>query len=277
MRHHASYTERMIAKPNDEGWYDFTFKKEDNSHHKYVIAVVIDQDLRTLLASTGYDGISASQSFRSYATSGFIAVIIADYIRSLGYSARAHHARNYNMILMPNLISAGMGEQSRAMDCVLHPRLGYRFKAAIISTDLPLLPDTPVEFGAQEFCRTCMKCAEECPSKAISMNKDQDEHNGYMRWSGDAAKCAIFRTSNEEGASCGRCMKVCPWNNKEDSFFHTMGLQASGRAPSVDSILRDVDDMFGYGTEQIEEFKWWLEWPELYKYPHVTSYNRFGK
>ncbi len=268
MRHHASYTERLIAKPNPETkWFDFSTKTEDNSSHKYVIAVLIDQDLRTLMASTGYDGISASQSFRSYSTSGFISVILAEYIRQLGYNARAHHARNYNMILAPNLISAGLGEQSRAQECIMHPRLGFRFKAAIVSTDLPLVPDSPIEFGGQEFCRVCKKCAEECPSKAISTNTEQDEYNGYMRWSGDTAKCTMFRVGNEEGSSCGRCMKVCPWNSKEDSWFHAAGLNAAGRFPAVDPILRDIDDLFGYGTEQIEEFKWWLEWPEMYKYP----------
>jgi reductive dehalogenase len=269
MRHHGSYSERLLSRPNPETrWFDYRTEVEDNSQHKYVIAVLIDQDLRTTLGSTGYDGISASQSFRSYSNTGFVSVILADYIRRLGYSARAHHARNYNMILAPNLISAGMGEQSRAQESIMHPRLGFRTKAAIVSTDLPLAPDTPIEFGGQEFCRVCKKCAEQCPAKAISTATEQDEYNGYMRWSGDVAKCTMFRIGNEEGAACGRCMKVCPWNNKEDSWFHAAGLNAAGRFPSVGGpILRDIDDIFGYGTEQIEEFKWWLEWPELYKYP----------
>jgi reductive dehalogenase len=267
MRHHASYSERFLVKPLPGGGREILTPVEDNSHHKYVIAIIIDQDLRTLLSSTGYDGISASQSFRSYATSGFIAVIIADYIRQLGWSARAHHARNYNMILAPNLISAGMGEMTRAQDCVAHPRIGYRFKAAVVSTDLPLVPDTPISFGVQEFCRVCKKCAEECPSKSISMETEQNEHNGYMTWSGEVEKCIMFRVNNEEGSSCGRCMKVCPWNNKEDSFFHAGGLQAAGRFSAADSLLKDIDDMFGYGTEQLEEFKWWLDWPELNKLP----------
>ncbi|MDR2503982.1 MAG: reductive dehalogenase [Deltaproteobacteria bacterium] len=265
MQHHASYSERFLAHPTPEGKIDISTPVEDNSHHKYVIAVLIDQDLRTMLGSTGYDGISASQSFRSYATSGFIAVIMADYIRMLGYNARAHHAENYNMILAPNLIAAGMGEHSRACDCVMHPRLGYRTKAAVVSTDLPLVPDTPIDFGGMEFCRRCKKCAEECPSKALSFETEQSEYNGYMCWPGDMAKCTLFRINNPQGVSCGRCMKVCPWNNKEDSFIHSGGLQLAGRVPGADGLLKDVDDMLGYGTEQIEEFKWWLDWPEMYK------------
>ncbi|HPP07346.1 MAG TPA: hypothetical protein PLW88_08235, partial [Syntrophorhabdaceae bacterium] len=59
-------------------------------NHKYAIAILIDQDWRTSMATTGHDWISNSMSFMAYSASGFIACIIADYIRRLGYSARAH-------------------------------------------------------------------------------------------------------------------------------------------------------------------------------------------
>jgi hypothetical protein len=31
------------------------------------------------------------------------------------------------------------------------------------------------------------------------------------------------------------------------------------------SASTGIDDMFGYGAEEIGRYKWWLEWPELYK------------
>jgi len=64
--------------------------------HRYVIGILVDQDWRTAEAFTGNDWISNSMSFMSYSASGFIACILADYIRRLGYPARAHHARNYS-------------------------------------------------------------------------------------------------------------------------------------------------------------------------------------
>ena len=73
-------------------------------------------------------------SFMSYSASGFIACILADYIRRLGYPARAHHARNYQIVLPPILLWAGLGEMSRIGDCVLHPFMGPRFKAAVVTT-----------------------------------------------------------------------------------------------------------------------------------------------
>lgn len=235
--------------------------------YPYVIMIVIDQNLETMLASTGYDQISGAQSFLGYHASGVIAVILAKYIRNLGYNARAHHARNYKAVMTPCLISAGLGELSRTGDCTIHPRLGFRHKVAAVTTDLPLVPDEPIDFGLQDFCRVCRKCADNCPSGAITQDADPVEYNGYLRWNSDLNKCAIFRTTNKEGSSCGRCMKVCPWNTKEESWFHQAGAWMGSHGQASSKFLKSIDDLFGYGTEQIDKYRWWLEWPELWPTP----------
>ncbi|WP_368294189.1 reductive dehalogenase [Dehalobacter sp. TBBPA1] len=230
----------------------------------YVIVVMTDQHLETMMASTGYDGISGSQSFRSYHATAVISVILANYIRNLGYNARAHHFSNYALILAPCMVSAGLGEMTRTGDCIAHPTLGFRNKAAAVTTDLPLAPDRPIDFGAQDFCRVCKKCADNCPSGAITQDEDYIEKNGILRWQSDIKKCVEFRVTNKEGSMCGRCMKVCPWNSKEDSWFHQAGTFIGSQGETASSLLKSIDDIFGYGTEQIEKYKWWLEWPERY-------------
>jgi len=52
-------------------------------NHKYAIAVLIDQDYRTSHATSGSDWISNAMSMLSYSTSGFVAIILAEYIRRL--------------------------------------------------------------------------------------------------------------------------------------------------------------------------------------------------
>jgi len=230
-----------------------------------VIVVAVEQHLETYLATTGYDGISNSQSFRCYHATANISVIMAQYIRNLGYNARAQHFGNYEAVMGPCLIAAGMGELTRTGDCVAHPRFGFRTKVAAVTTDLPLAPDKPIDFGMLDFCRVCKKCADECPSKAITFDVDPVEHNGYLRWNTDAKICTTFRASNEEGVNCGRCIKVCPWNSKEDSWFHEAGIWIGSKGQGAAKFLKGIDDMFGYGTEIVEDYKWWLEWPELYK------------
>lgn len=231
----------------------------------YVIVMAVEQHLETFLASTGYDGISASQSFRSYHASANAAVIMANYIRALGYNARASHFGNYEAVMGPCMIAAGMGELTRTGDCIAHPRMGFRNKVAAVITDLPLVPDKPIDFGMLDFCRVCKKCAENCPAGAITFDTDPVPWNGYLRWNSDSSKCADFRCSNEEGVNCGRCMKVCPWNSKEDSWFHEAGIWFGSKGETSSKMLKAIDDMFGYGTEEITKYKWWLEWPENYK------------
>jgi reductive dehalogenase len=225
-------------------------------NHKYAIGILIDQDWRTSQASIGHDWISNSMSFMSYSASGFIACILADYIRRLGYPARAHHARNYQVVVPPILLWAGLGEMCRIGDCVLHPFLGPRFKAAVVTTDLPLLPDKPIDFGLQDLCSKCKKCARECPSGALSFG-DKEMHNGYEHWPTHVEKCTAMRVGNRRGSGCGTCIKVCP-ANKPYTLFH----RAVGWTVRHSSLARSIsvhaDDLLGYGKPRPEN-KWWLD------------------
>jgi 3-chloro-4-hydroxyphenylacetate reductive dehalogenase len=241
----------------------FTNSKADGSEvrldHKYAIAIVIDQDWPTVHASTGNDWISNSMSFVAYAHSGFVACVLADYIRRLGYEARAHHAMNYQVVVPPILLWAGLGEMCRIGDVVLNPFLGPRFKAAVVTTDLPLMPDGPIDFGLQDFCSRCKKCARECPSRAIS-HGDKIMFNGYEKWPNDVRKCTSMRVGNQHGAGCGKCIKVCPWNKPFTPFHRAMGSAMRNLAP-VRRFAVWGDDLLGYGKERSED-KWWLDLEE---------------
>ena len=225
-------------------------------NHKYAIGILIDQDWRTSSATIGHDWISNSMSFMSYSASGFIACILADYIRRLGYPARAHHARNYQVVVPPILLWAGLGEMCRIGDCVLHPFLGPRFKAAVVTTDLPLHPDKPIDFGMQDFCSKCKKCARECPSGALSSG-EKVMYNGYEHWPTHIEKCTLMRVGNLRGSGCGTCIKVCP-ANKPYTLFH----RAVGWTVRNSSLTRSIavraDDLLGYGKPKPEN-KWWFD------------------
>ncbi|WP_368294179.1 reductive dehalogenase [Dehalobacter sp. TBBPA1] len=274
MPEYAYYSNQMDPGLNDFLVISRTTGKEPPLGEKpvtekmpYVIVVMVEQHLESHLASTGYDGISSCLSYRCYHATANIAVIMAKYIRELGYHARAHHFGNYAAAMPPCIIAAGMGELTRTGDCAAHPRMGFRNKVAAITTDLPLVPDKPIDFGMLDFCRVCNKCAENCPSQAISSDLDPVEMNGYLRWNSDFKKCTVFRVSNEEGTSCHRCIKVCPWSSKENSWFHEAGIWIGSKGESSARLLRSIDDMFGYGTEIVEKYRWWIEWPDLYKVP----------
>jgi len=188
---------------------------------------------------------------------------MAAYIRRLGYPARAHFEigpqGGYQVVVTPLLILAGIGEISRA-GIALNPFLGTRFKASVVTTDLPLEPDKPIDFGLQEFCEKCMKCAEACPASAIAIGK-KAMYNGYETWHFDRDRCTTYRITNQNGAACGRCIKVCPWN-KPEGWLHDMVRWMIRYTPFLDKFFIKMDDVFGY-PEQDFDYKWWFDIEEI--------------
>lgn len=253
--------------------YTHTFSTGEpvDLNHTYAIAILIDQDWKTYRGSTGHDWISASQSFLAYSTSAFISCALAEYIRRLGYPARAHHARNYQVVVPPILLWAGLGEMCRIGDIVLNPFLGPRFKAAVVTTDLPMAVDKPIDFGLQDFCTKCGKCARECPSGAIS-DGDKVMHNNYEKWSNNVVKCTAMRVGNKNGSSCGTCIKVCPWN-KPFTPFHRLVMWTMRNVPPVRRLGILGDDLLGYGKAE-EACKWWYDLEDVEGDLRIPSKSR---
>ena len=145
---------------------------------------------------------------------------------------------------------------SRMGDVVINPFLGPRFKAAVVTTDMPLDIDQPIDFGLQDFCGKCGKCAEHCPSQAISYG-DKTIHNGYEKWGNDVEKCTSMRVGNPNGSGCGTCIKVCPWN-KPFTPFHRSVNWALRKFPSTRKFGIWCDDLMGYHKADYSK-KWWLD------------------
>ena len=100
---------------------------------------------------------------------------------------------------------------SRIGELVLNPFVGPRFKSVVVTTDMPVTPDRHIDFGLQDFCSKCTKCARECPCAAIPFG-DKIMFNGAEMWKPDVERCTKYRLGNLRGAACGRCMKTCPFN-----------------------------------------------------------------
>jgi ferredoxin len=135
--------------------------------YENAIVIVMRKDWRTMHASTGYDWIGDPVSFQAYQHLALVAETMANYIRRLGWDASARYGPSfvdrYSVLLPPLLLLAGIGEVSRA-GIILNPFLGLGYKAAAILTNMPLVPDKPIDFGLQSFCQRCRICAENCPS-----------------------------------------------------------------------------------------------------------------
>jgi len=176
-----------------------------------------------------------------YASGAWVSIQLAQYIRMLGYSARAHHLYNYRVLAVPVAADCGLGELSRA-GFLLTKEMGLGLRLAAVTTDMPLDYDSPVDIGAQSFCDSCEICADCCPSGAIPRDK-KTEYNGVKKWKLDEKKCYMYwRTA---GTDCGLCMAVCPWTKPSNLFHRFMSSLASIKGPHQSLIVKADRQFYG--------------------------------
>ena len=246
-----------ISRCPDWSWYSHDARGEPiDPPHDQAISMIVDQGYETMEGASGDDWISVAQSMRAYLRFSLLGGVIAQQIRNLGYSAKAHTVLDGEVLQPPLLLLSGLGEVSRIGEVILNPYLGPRLKSGVVTTDMPLAHDKPIDFGMQAFCEACNKCARECPSGAITAGPKL-MFNGYEIWKSDSQKCATYRIGTLGGAMCGRCMKTCPWN-LEGLFAEKPFRWAAMNIPAAAPALAKLDDMVGNG-ELNPIKKWWWD------------------
>lgn len=207
--------------------------------------------------------------FRAYSKLGHMAVILARYIRLLGYPARAHMVTNYQIIVPPVAIDAGVGELGRH-GIVISKEFGSAMKMAVVTTALPLLHDEKRDLGVVDFCRHCRICAENCPSGAISHGEKQIVR-GVERYPFKAEAC--FKIWNETGTDCGVCIGSCPYS-KPPSVQHAVGLWLARRGGRFPAFLLTRMERLLYGSHSPGDHPHpeWMEEPAP-----VWKKYRFGR
>ncbi len=158
-----------ISRCPEWSWYSHDARGEPiDPPHDQAISMIVDQGYETMEGASGDDWISVAQSMRAYLRFSLLGGVIAQQIRNLGYSAKAHTVMDGEVLQPPLLLLSGLGEVSRIGEVILNPYLGPRLKSGVVTTDMPLAHDKPIDFGMQAFCEACNKCARECPSGAIT-------------------------------------------------------------------------------------------------------------
>ena len=245
-----------ISQAPDWVWYSH---RQDGSEltptHPNAVSVMIDQGYETMEGASGDDWISSAQSMRTYVRAGLVCGVLAQHLRNLGFEATAHSAADSDVLQTPLVLLAGLGEVSRIGDSILNPFLGPRLKTGILTTDFPMQADKPIDFGLQNFCNSCNKCARECPSGAISAG-DKVMFNGYEIWKTDVTKCTQYRMTNLGGSMCGRCMKMCPWN-LEGLVTEAPFRWAAMHMPWAAKWIARLDDALKRGTINPAKKWWW--------------------
>ena len=208
--------------------------------HDFAIAFTVEMNYEMVMAAPKASIVM--ESARQYLNSGRIAVEIAQYIRNLGYDARAHIDGNYQVICPLVARDAGLGEIGR-MGLLMTPEHGPRVRIGVVTTDMTLIPDHYQKQGSVlDFCRMCKKCAECCPGDSIP-HGEPDEIDGARRWQINSESC--FTIWCKFGTDCGRCMSVCPYSHK-NNFSHNLIRWGIYRSKPFRYAALKLDDFF-YG------------------------------
>ncbi|QZT38796.1 reductive dehalogenase [Halosquirtibacter xylanolyticus] len=221
---------------------------------KSVIVLAFEMDYEAYKVQPS--AIGAAATTMGYSQMMETSVRMAHMIRRLGYNTV--HAGNAVGISVPLAIQAGLGESSR-MGLLVTEEYGPRVRLAKVYTDLEIALDEPKTFGVKEFCEICQKCADSCPSKAISKSdKTTDPDNlpmndcnglGVDKWYNDHQKCLSFWGVNK--GECGVCISVCPYN-KIDMWHHDAA-KVITKIPGLRRMARSFDEVFGYGKAGSEK------------------------
>ncbi|MFZ5981509.1 MAG: 4Fe-4S dicluster domain-containing protein [Candidatus Zixiibacteriota bacterium] len=212
------------------------------NRHRFAIMFALEMDYNHV--ETAPHLPITGESARQYLSGARISVSLAEYIRSLGYPARAHIAgSNYQIMLPPVAHSAGLGELGR-LGYLISPKLGPRVRLGAVTTDLPLVTDQPATFGVQDFCKRCLKCAVNCPSGAIPSG-DKTNVRGVEKWQIDIERCIFYW--RVIGTDCGLCMKVCPFSHPP-TLVHNLVRMGIRRSEFARIVSVWGDDLF-YGRK----------------------------
>ena len=204
---------------------------------------------------------------------------IADAATSMGYSRMAIasnyltffiHRLGFNVIdcstndvaaSIPLAMQAGLGDIGRN-GLLITPQYGPRVRLSKIFTDLPLMVDSPIDFGVIDFCLVCEKCARLCPSRSIMTGDRTAEPNnisnvgGSLKWPINAETCRIYW--GRVNKPCTACIACCPYN-KLNTWPHRTTLWFTDHVRWADPFYIKMDELFGYGKPRKAD-NFWEEW-----------------
>jgi len=227
---------------------------EIGEEYRYAIVMAHEMDYEGIKQSPSH--ISDAAMSTIYSRMAVTGALLAQYIRGLGY--KAIPMSNDTATSIPLAIDAGLGELSR-IGILITPEYGPRVRLNKIFTNMPLLPDSPIEFGVWEFCMKCDQCARFCPAQAIMQGQPTDKINnicnreGLLRWPVNAEKC--FGFFSRSGTDCGVCMRVCPFN-KPLGILHDWVRRSVKNTRWLDSLFVRAHELLGYGKRVKAEYFW---------------------
>ncbi len=183
--------------------------------HKFAVVLAFKMDHARV--NTAPEPPSGIEVLRAYWRLGQIVIRVAELIRYLGYSARAHHPRSFigqppTILHTAAAFEAGLGEVGR-MGLLITEEYGPRVRVATVTTELALPQNKPIIFGIEKYCESCRVCRDACEGEAIPDEKV--EVNGFLKYTIDPYKCLPYFAKYD---GCNLCVAKCPFNLKGEDM-----------------------------------------------------------
>jgi len=200
---------------------------------------------------------SVAESAHDYGKGAYLSTLLGRWFAHMGYTGVAQNTRNYDTLLVPLAVDAGLGEMGR-QGYLIAPQYGARVRIFATLTDMPLIPDEPVSLGVEEFCTKCKKCAESCPSKSIPLY-EKAVVNGTKRWKLNEDTC--FEYWGKVGTDCSICMAVCPFS-RPDTLSHRIVRRLLAQSWAARTFFPIVDNYIYGKLWKPRQVVSWLDLPK---------------
>jgi len=149
---------------------------------------------------------------RKYIQSAVIGLVLSYTLREMGYNAVCHIDGESQLILPLAADRAGVGSIGW-MGILLTKKYGPRVRLGAVTTDAPIEYSTINDFNVLEFCKTCGKCSDLCPSAAIApLTSAENAEKPAI----NPEKC--YKTWKELGTDCGVCLAACPFGKNKQNI-----------------------------------------------------------
>jgi len=219
----ANVKKMIYTKQYSSPWADFTMENVDLAYEtttKQVIPMNKQMFIVTVMSPVCLESIKTvpgplSSRTATGNTNNIMAMAfnrVQGFLASLGYQCICGTQNGVGSSPAFAAMS-GLAEASRRTDAV-SPDFGMAMRAQKFLTDLPLVSTPPIDAGVWRFCGTCKKCADVCPSGAISFDSQTtwDSPNpwqtpGRKQFAWDGVKCQVQRSYF--GGECSLCMGLC--------------------------------------------------------------------
>ncbi len=132
-------------------------------------------------------------------------------------------------------VRAGLGWIGKN-SCLISPQYGSYFLLAEILWDIPLAPDTAIR---HDFCGSCTRCIDACPTECILPNRTLDATRciSYLTIENKVEIAPDLRPYQGDWIfGCDVCQQVCPWNIRFASARPEIALPRSPETQPADLI-----------------------------------------